>query len=143
MENPIATRVLHCMVNGKPEQVTVNIGRPREDDGSFRCEYEIVFQGEHSKHAICGVDGIQAIQLVMFMVGSTLSSLAGASNWTCNGEWGTGFPTTQTKVDKKEMAQPLGSVASAFSHRPQNLCRRLKPTRESSLISLPSTPVLG
>jgi hypothetical protein len=94
MDNPIATRVLHCTVGGTPEEVTVSIGRPQEDDRCFRCEYEIVLQDRTQLHAICGVDGIHSIQLAMFMIGSTLSSLPGRSNWTWNGEPNTGFPTS-------------------------------------------------
>jgi hypothetical protein len=92
MENPIATRVLHCTIDGIGEEVTVSIGPPQEDDGCFRCDYEIVLKGRTQRHAICGVDGIHAIQLAMFMIGSTLNSLPQASNWTLNGEPGTGLP---------------------------------------------------
>ena len=94
MENPIATRVLNCTVGGKRQEVTVSIGRPQEDNRSFRCEYEISFGGKTRLHAICGLDGVHAIQLAMFMIGSTLSSLPEASNWTWNEEPNTGFPTS-------------------------------------------------
>jgi uncharacterized protein DUF6968 len=92
MKNPVATRILNCTIGGRTEEVTVSIGWPQEDGLSFRCEYEIGFANRTQLHAICGVDGIHAIQLAMFMIGSTLSSLTGASNWTWNGEPNTGFP---------------------------------------------------
>lgn len=94
MENSIATRVLQCMINGTGEEVTVCIGAPEEDDGGFRCDYEIVLKDRTQRHAICGVDGMHAIQLAMFMIGSTLNSLPEASNWTWNGEPNTGLPTS-------------------------------------------------
>jgi hypothetical protein len=92
MENPVATRTLNCTIAGDRRDITVSISQPREDDRCFRCEYEIVMQNERQQHAICGVDAMHAIQLAMFMIGSTLSTLEGASNWTWNGEPGTGFP---------------------------------------------------
>jgi hypothetical protein len=94
MENAVARRVLNCTIEGNRQEITVSLGRPQEDDRCFRCEYEIAFQGRTQLHAICGVDAIHALQLAILMIGSTLSSLPGASDWTWNGEPKTGFPTS-------------------------------------------------
>jgi len=91
---PVATRVLNCLLDGRREEVVVKLGQPREEDGIFICEYEISFSGRSEIYKIAGVDSIHALQLAMFMVGSTLLSLSGASNWKWNGESHIGFPTS-------------------------------------------------
>jgi hypothetical protein len=93
MDNPVASRVLNCLFGGNREKVVVRLGRPREEDGYFSCEYEISFAGRSETHKIAGADGVHALQLALFMIGSALHSLPGTSNWTWNGEPYTGFPT--------------------------------------------------
>jgi len=94
IDNPVATRVLNCLHEGHKKEVVVRLGQPREEDGCFSCEYEISFEGRSEVHKIAGVDGMHALQLAMFMVGSALLSLSGAGSWTWNGESHTGFPTS-------------------------------------------------
>ena len=51
--------------------------------------------GDHSTiQEIVGIDGIQALQLALFMVGSSLRSMSHASDWRWAGEAGSGFPST-------------------------------------------------
>jgi hypothetical protein len=92
--NVIASRLLTCVIDGHLQEVQVNLGMPYEDDGAFVCPYEIVIDNESTGRAIVGFDGIQALQLAMFMVGSSLRSMSSASDWRCGNEAGTGFPST-------------------------------------------------
>jgi hypothetical protein len=93
IKNPIANRILTCLLNGHQEQVHIALGMPYADLDAFVCEYEIVIGETINTHKIMGIDGIQALQLALFMVGSTLGSLPGASEWKWNDEPNTGFPT--------------------------------------------------
>lgn len=90
----IASRVLHCQIEGKSEEVIVRLGLPMQEDDYFTCEYQISVAGRSEAHQIIGLDSIQALQLAMFMVGSALQSMPGATNWSCNGKPYTGFPTS-------------------------------------------------
>ena len=90
----IASRVLYCQIEGKNEEVIVRLGLPEHEDDHFTCEYEISVAGESEAYQIIGLDSIHALQLAMFMVGSALQSIHGASNWSWNGEPHTGFPTS-------------------------------------------------
>jgi hypothetical protein len=94
IKDPIASRVLHCELAGKRQEVIVRLGIPRQEKDYFTCEYEISVAGESEAHQIIGSDSVQALQLAMFMVGSALKSMHGASDWSCNGEPHTGFPTS-------------------------------------------------
>ena len=94
IRNPVASRVLNCLLEGKKEEVDIRLGLPWQEDDHFICEYEISFSGRSEAYRIIGLDGIHAFQLAMFMVGSALQSTSGASDWTWNGEPGTGFPTS-------------------------------------------------
>lgn len=92
MKNPIASRVLVCTMNGQDRQVAISIGQPYEDGSCFCCNYAISLGGKTEEHSICGIDGIQALQLAMRMVSSALNNLRDAKDWRLNGEPGTGFP---------------------------------------------------
>jgi hypothetical protein len=94
IENPIASRTLNCLVSGIREEVVASLGHPQLEDDYFICEYEISVAGKRETYKIAGKDAIHALQLAMFMIGSTLASLPGASNWTWDGESHTGFPTS-------------------------------------------------
>jgi hypothetical protein len=93
MINPIARRSLTCLLEGETRHIQVTLGKPYEESGTFICEYEIIIGGKINTHKIAAIDGIQAIQLALFIIGSTLMSLPGASEWKWNNEAGTGFPT--------------------------------------------------
>lgn len=94
VDNPIASRVLHCQMEGKGVEVIVRLGAPMDDDALSTCEYEISIAGRREAYQIVGRDSIHALQLAMFMVGSALQSLRGASNWSWNDEPYIGFPSS-------------------------------------------------
>jgi hypothetical protein len=94
MDNPIASRVLNCVVDGKTQEVVVRLGSPQKEEDYFICQYEISLLGKNERYKIAGLDSVHALQLAIFMVGSMLHSLPGASNWTWNGEPFTGLPTS-------------------------------------------------
>jgi hypothetical protein len=93
IKKPIASRILNCQIEGKREEVIVRLGHPKQEIDHFTCEYEISFVGGREAYQIIGRDSIHALQLAMFMVGSALQSIHGASNWRWNDEPYTGFPT--------------------------------------------------
>jgi hypothetical protein len=94
LDNVVASRLLTCVIDGHPQEVQVNLGMPYDDHGAFTCRYEIVIGHNSTVLAIEGFDGIQALQLALFMVGSSLRSMSDASDWRCGNEAGTGFPST-------------------------------------------------
>ena len=94
LSNVIASRLLTCVIDEQLQEVQVNLGMPYEDNGAFTCPYEIVIGGESTALAITGFDGIQAVQLALSMVGSSLRSMSNASQWRSGNEAGTGFPST-------------------------------------------------
>jgi hypothetical protein len=55
---------------------------------------KISVTGRTETYQIIGLDSIHALQLAMFMVGSALQGIRGATDWSCNGEPYTGFPTS-------------------------------------------------
>ena len=59
------------------DSVTVRIGKPRArpDSGDWYCPYQIVGAGSDPLRRAYGVDAVQALQLVMKMIGAYLSWL--------------------------------------------------------------------
>lgn len=95
IEKFLASRTLTCVHDGLEEQVTVLLAPPvQRGTGEYTCGYRIAFAGKVRTHHIAGIDGIQGIQLALFMIGSALASLPQTSNWRFNNEPGTGFPST-------------------------------------------------
>src|ERR1700730_9071563 len=94
IEKPIASRVLRCQLSGKSAEVIVRFGCPKQENDYFTCEYEISVPGDSQAYQIIGLDSIHSLQLAMFMVGSALQSIQGASNWSWDDEPHTGFPTS-------------------------------------------------
>lgn len=90
----IANRLLTCLIDGHQQEVQVNLGEPFEDNGAFTCPFEIVIGTQSTILGITGIDGVQALQLALFMVGSSLRSMSYASNWRWANEAGSGFPST-------------------------------------------------
>jgi len=97
----IAIRELYLTHEQEPERkIQVVIGKPQAfpDSGGYYCPFQIVGVGpEHIKYA-AGVDGIQALQLVMVMLGATLKFLNEELNetlrWEGSSEGEFGFPTS-------------------------------------------------
>lgn len=94
LDKVIASRLLTCMIDGQRQEVQVHLGQPYEGHGAMTCAYEIVIGDRSTMHEIVGLDGIQALQLAMFMTGSALRNMPQASDWQCAGEAGTGLPST-------------------------------------------------
>ena len=92
--NETAGRRLSWSGDGQTRSVEVFIGHPREDGDAFVCEYQIRIDGESRTMKIGGIDGIQALQLALFMIGSTLRDALGPSGWTWGDSPGTGFPAS-------------------------------------------------
>lgn len=90
----VASRLLTCVIDAHRKEVQINLGEPYDANGGATCAYEIVI-GDHSTiHEIVGIDGIQALQLALFMVGTSLRSMSEASDWRWADGAGSGFPTT-------------------------------------------------
>lgn len=94
IKDAIASRVLHCQFEGKNEEVVVRFGTPRQESDYYTCEYETSMAGRSETYAIAGLDSVQAIQAAMFMAGSALKCIEGATDWSFNGEPRTGLPTS-------------------------------------------------
>lgn len=91
MKSRIASRQLTCEIDNQHQQVSIDIGQPYEEQNHFCCQYAITLGDKTEEYSICGLDGIQALQLAIHMVSSALKNLRGANNWSLNGEPGTGF----------------------------------------------------
>lgn len=62
----VASRVmLFRGEDGSIEHASIKVGRPVEDDGSWRCAYEIRTECRCRIFAMHGVDAIQALELTM------------------------------------------------------------------------------
>jgi hypothetical protein len=94
LDRVISSRLLTCAIDGHRQEVQVNLGEPFEDNGAFTCPYEIVIGSQSTILEITGIDGIQALQLALFMVGSSLRSMSHASDWRWADKVGSGFPST-------------------------------------------------
>jgi uncharacterized protein DUF6968 len=95
IDKVIASRSLTCVIDGQRQKVQVNLGEPYDDgNGAVTCAYEIVIGDQPTTHEIVGIDGIQALQLALFMAGSSLRSMSHASDWRYTNEAGSGFPST-------------------------------------------------
>lgn len=89
LESVVASRMLTCVIDGQRQEVQINLGQPYDAHGAVACAYEIVIRNASTIHEIVGIDGIQALELAIFMAGSSLRSMSHASDW----QWKeTGFP---------------------------------------------------
>jgi hypothetical protein len=90
----IASRLLTCLIDGQRQEVVINLGEPFADNGAVTCPYEILIGSGSTVLGVSGIDGVQAIQLALFMVGSSLSSMSRATDWRWSNNEGFGFPST-------------------------------------------------
>ncbi len=62
--------------------VVVTIGKPEftDDENDYYCSYSIEFKGDKRLSYACGIDSIQAIQLVIKKIGSDLVGLSNKIN---------------------------------------------------------------
>jgi hypothetical protein len=87
----IAERSLTFSSDGTEKPVRVLIGRPyAESDGTYFCPYKIVGIDPEPIRRAGGVDGIQALQLALVMIGAELSIHSGSLKW--NDSEFPGFP---------------------------------------------------
>lgn len=96
IDTVIAERVLDGEHNGKPCTVAVRVGKPFLDtsrEGScWCCPYSITSpKGEHFFYA-AGLDSLQALQLVISMIGAELASVYSDLKLRWAGESDLGFP---------------------------------------------------
>ena len=98
----IAFRELNITGEGKLDKaIKVMVGKPLPfpDSGGYYCPFQIVgVGGEEIKYA-AGVDSIQALQLVMVMIGATLQYLNSESGnrlcWEGSSGGDLGFPAAK------------------------------------------------
>ena len=89
----IAERNLTLESDGSEKVVTVQIGRPYvESDGAWFCPVNVIGLIPEGTRRAGGVDGIQALQLALVMIGAELSSSSKSLKW--DGEPSTGFPAS-------------------------------------------------
>jgi hypothetical protein len=97
MNEPIATRTFTCLADGKVHEVRTSLFTPVEIDGAYECRFKIESSSidlalEVTEVAIYGQDAVQAIQLAMFILGSTLLTLDKTSQWQWLGQDKLGLP---------------------------------------------------
>ena len=68
----IAKRVLWLLDDGIKTEVPVTIHAPEEDDRAWRCDWGIGWPGQPFAQRALGVDGVQALQLAMYSIGTHL-----------------------------------------------------------------------
>ena len=95
----IASRGLDLNRDGVTTQVLVRIGIPYldADNLSYICPFEITGIGDRRLGYSVGVDAVQALQLVMLMIGANLQYLCesddGNLSWNDGGACDLGFPS--------------------------------------------------
>lgn len=77
-------------------QVLIGIPRPFPDSTGYYCPFQIVGLGSAEIRYAAGIDAIQALQLVMSMIGVTLrflgEGIGGRLRWEAGDEGDLGFP---------------------------------------------------
>jgi hypothetical protein len=96
----IATRELNLLgAAGMDRKVSIRIGKPApfSDGRDYFCPFQIAGIGDEKVRYAAGIDSVQALQLVITMVGAYLFALNrshnGGLNWEGDGHGGLGFPT--------------------------------------------------
>lgn len=65
VDDVVAERYFH-FVDDPKRRARVIVGRPRiVDDGEYKCSYQILGVGDEEVRTASGIDGIQALQLVL------------------------------------------------------------------------------
>ena len=99
IQEVIATRELSLdEPQGITRKVTVSIGKPEpfpDAEGCY-CPFQILGIGSETVKYAAGIDAVQALQLVMIMIGATLQFLTkeigGNLKWDGNSPSDFGFP---------------------------------------------------
>jgi len=93
----IATRILYLSEN-KEKKVLIIIGKPEQfpDHSDYYCPYKISGIGDEKVRYAGGIDAVQAVQLVMVMIGgelySSIEAKTGQLRWEGDEEGDLGFP---------------------------------------------------
>lgn len=96
----IAVRDLTLTETGKEKQsVRVIAGKPQFADSiGWYCPFQITGVGDEKIRYAAGIDAIQALQLVMVMIGANLQyqneQTGGALQWEGDNQGGLGFPSS-------------------------------------------------
>jgi hypothetical protein len=89
----IAERVLVATVQGQSFNVLVRFWKPMpRPKGEWICLYKFIGIGDERFQYAAGIDGVQALQLAMFAVGTELSVLQRDVKLALLGESDLGFP---------------------------------------------------
>jgi|ERR1041385_6408791 hypothetical protein len=99
IESTIGIRTL---THSDGRRITVKLGLPvPEDDGTYRCSYEIEGLGPNRVKYALGADGIQALYLTLMKIGTDLyTSLEGRRREiTWEGSANLGFPVPESISD--------------------------------------------
>lgn len=101
----IANRTLKLSRDGIDSEVAIRISAPQPDQGAWSCACEIDWPEGTRKFAIRGVDSVQALELALKMIGSTLYTSeyhkSKVLTWDKPGN-GYGFPVPATIRDLLE-----------------------------------------
>lgn len=108
----IATRSLK-LAGETPREVTVSIKRPVPDDGSYKCEYQIVGIGSGKVRYAMGEDSMQALVLALQTIGADLytSDAAKEGRLSWFGSPNLGFPVPNVIADLvPKDSHPIGML---------------------------------
>jgi hypothetical protein len=99
----IAMRLLKLREGGREVEVPVRLYKPKKEDGSWSCRFEIDWPDEQEAMSVHGYDAVQTLVLALQMVGSRLygsdEHKAGKLYLVEPGR-GYGFPVTRSERDQ-------------------------------------------
>ncbi len=94
----IATRVLKLRRIAGDIEIPIRIFAPREEDASWKCDFEVGWPDGALTMAAGGVDAVQALDLALKMIGALIYAsdhhASGKLEWLEPGK-GYGFPVTR------------------------------------------------
>lgn len=90
---------------------TVLIGQPKQEaSGEWRCPYQIIGLGMDRVFGALGLDAIQALQLVMVVIGGTLAGTPeaeqGRLRWEGGEDLGFPLPPEPSEEEREAMKRP-------------------------------------
>jgi len=97
LKDVIADRKL-SLLDDKKKAITVLIGKPQRlpDSSDYYCPFQVIGLGDEKVRQAIGIDAVQAMQLVMKMIGAYLQSLnqttGGSLRWAGDETGDLGFP---------------------------------------------------
>jgi hypothetical protein len=98
----IATRILTLRQTSGEIQIPIRIFAPEQREIDWACRFEIDWPDEAFAFDVMGVDAVQALELALKMIGSTIYAsdhhASGNLMWQAPGQ-GYGFPVTNNIRD--------------------------------------------